>query len=81
MIIISSRIFQNPEQECTTSYSQSFMTLGYCLGSFMGRTLYHHVQDLDQNPGHDFHQGIIYYTVSNNNNNLIFIVTDDTLRL
>ena len=30
----------------------------------MNRTLYHLVQDLDQNPGHDFHQGMIYYTVS-----------------
>lgn len=38
-------------------------SVGSCLVSFMGRTLYHLVQDLDQNPGHDFHQGIIIINI------------------
>ena len=54
MIIFLSRIFQDPEYDCTTSYSQSFMiSVGSCLGSFLGRTLYRLVRDLEQNPGHD----------------------------
>ena len=47
----------------------------------MGRTLYHHVHDHDQNPGNDFHQGIIiiniYYTVSEKDG----ILTETTCRL
>lgn len=50
-------------------------SVGSCLGSFIGRTLYHLVQDLDQNSGHD--DGKIYYTVSEKDG----ILTETTCRL